>query len=306
MRISAASLAIVLLAGPLISGALAQDIDEAFQSLKDAQTKNDPTEIKKLAADLHERACAVISTPAPQSDDEKAAWNSRVANAKNADVYSEYALFALAVQSQPAVLIDLMQTLEQQNPKSKYLDQGYGQYLAAVAKTGGTAKIPAMAEKALVNLPDQEDCLLILVDNAMTKKQPDRALTYANRLIGALGKKKKPDMLTADAWEKKRNLSLGHGYWAAGVLYGEKGNFLNSDKNLRSALPLIKGNDAMMGPALFYLGVANYNLGKMTNSKQKVLEGASFSQQAALIESPYTEQARHNALVMKAEGDKMR
>jgi hypothetical protein len=306
MRLSAASLAIVLLAGVFSSGARAQDIDEAFQRHNDGQTKNDPTEIKKLAAELHERACAVISTPAPQSADEKEAWNSSVANAKNADVYSEYALFALAIQSQPAVLVDLMQTLEQQNPKSKYLDQGYGQYLAAIAKTGGTSKVPAMAEKALVNLPDQEDCLLIVIDTAMTRKQPDRALTYANRLIAALGRKKKPDMLTADGWEKKRSTALGHGYWAAGVLYGEKGNFMNSDKNLRSAIPLIKGNDGMMGPALFYLGVANYNLGKMTNSKQKVLEGASFSQQAALIESPYTEQARHNALVMKAEGDKMR
>jgi hypothetical protein len=62
----------------------------------------------------------------------------------------------------------------------------------------------------------------------------------------------------------------------------------------------------MMGPALFYLGMANYQLGKMTNSKAKVLEGAKFSEQSMAISSPYQDQARHNALVMKDEAAKMR
>jgi hypothetical protein len=62
----------------------------------------------------------------------------------------------------------------------------------------------------------------------------------------------------------------------------------------------------MSGPALFYLGMANYQLGKMTLNKALVVEAAKFSEQASLIDGAYAEQARHNALVMKAEAGKMR
>ena len=38
---------------------------------------------------------------------------------------------------------------------------------------------------------------------------------------------------------------------------------MDADKHLRAALPMIKDNPAMNGAALFYLGVANFELGKM-------------------------------------------
>jgi hypothetical protein len=44
----------------------------------------------------------------------------------------------------------------------------------------------------------------------------------------------------------------------------------------------------------------------MTLNKALVLEAAKFSEQSAAIESPYADQARHNALVMKADAGKMR
>jgi hypothetical protein len=96
------------------------------------------------------------------------------------------------------------------------------------------------------------------------------------------------------------------GYWTAGVIYGERNRYLDADKNLRAALPLIKGNDAMMGPALFYLGIANYNLSKMTMNKGKMVEAANFSQQSASIKWDHADQAYRNALQMKSEADRMR
>jgi hypothetical protein len=99
---------------------------------------------------------------------------------------------------------------------------------------------------------------------------------------------------------------LGHGYWIAGVIYGEKNQYTAADKNLRAALPFIQGNAAMLAPAFFYLGMANYQLGQMTVNRALVLEGAKFSEQSAAIASDYTDQARHNALVMKAQAAKMR
>ena len=73
-----------------------------------------------------------------------------------------------------------------------------------------------------------------------------------------------------------------------------------------AALPLIKGNDAMMGPALFYLGVANYNLAKMTLDRRKMMDAYNFSDQSSRINSPYAQQAWHNAATMKTEAERMR
>jgi hypothetical protein len=58
--------------------------------------------------------------------------------------------------------------------------------------------------------------------------------------------------------------------------------------------------------ALFYLGLANYQLGKITMKKALVLEAAQFSKQAAAIQGPLAQQAWHNAQVMKDEAARMR
>ena len=203
-------------------------------------------------------------------------------------------------------MVDLIATLEQQNPKSKYLNQAYGAYLIALEKTGDKAKIPGIAARALANFPENEDLLVYMTDTAMAQKQTDRALGYANRLTATLSKRAKPEGMPAADWERKRSAALAHGYYIAGVLSAEKGLYVPADKNLRAALPLIQGQPAMMGPALFYLGMANYQLGKMTLNKAKILEAAKFSEQSMAISSPYQDQARHNALVMKDEAAKMR
>ncbi len=303
MKLPALSMAIVLLAGP--AAALADDLDDAFQKLQDAVAKKDAALVKKLVADVYPLACEAASAPAPKDDDEKPAWTNRVEYARSIEDYTEYALYATAIQSPAAALVDLISTLEQQSPKCKYLDDAYGPYLVALHQAGAGAKVTAIAENALPNFPENEDLLLVLADSALAKN-PDRALALANRLTAALNRHARPPSVSAADWERKRSAGLGRGYWIAGVIYGSKDQYLNADKNLRAALPLIKGNDAMMGPALFFLGMANYHLGRMTMSKAKILEAATFSEQSAAIAGAYTDQARHNALVMKAEAAKMR
>ena len=99
---------------------------------------------------------------------------------------------------------------------------------------------------------------------------------------------------------------LGRAHWIAGIVHSEKLNYYEADKDLRAALPLVKGNDAMTAAALFNLGVANYQLGKTMLKKALVVEAAKFSEQCAAINSPFTEQAWRNAAAMKAEAAKMR
>jgi hypothetical protein len=304
MKLPLLGLAIVFLAGPAV--AVADDLEDAVQSLKDAVAKKDVDAVKKLAATIRPLTAEILAEEAPDEAAEKKDWAAHVAYAKSTQLYVESAFYTVAVQSEPAVMVDLIATLEQQNPKSKYLNQAYGAYLIALEKTGDKAKIPGIAARALANFPENEDLLVYMTDTAMAQKQTDRALGYANRLTATLSKRAKPEGMPAADWERKRSAALAHGYYIAGVLSAEKGLYVPADKNLRAALPLIQGQPAMMGPALFYLGMANYQLGKMTLNKAKILEAAKFSEQSMAISSPYQDQARHNALVMKDEAARMR
>ena len=89
------------------------------------------------------------------------------------------------------------------------------------------------------------------------------------------GKKTRPEGIAEADWDKQKTGSLGRAYWVVGMVFAQKSQWVAADKSLREALPYIKGNNAMLAPALFYLGTANYNLGKMTMNKAKILEGAN-------------------------------
>ena len=304
MKFPVIGITILFLAGP--AAAFAGDLNENYQSLQEAVAKKDPVLVKKLVQEICPQLDEELAAPAPEAQAEKEAWKTHQEWAKGVQTYTEYALFATALGTQPEVTVDLISALEQENPKSKYLDQAYAAYLYALNQTGAAAKIPAIAEKALPNFPENEDLLLVLTENAVSRKQSDRALTYANRLVAALSRHGAPEGMPAADWERKRSTGLARGYWLAGVISGEKSLYAAADRNLRAALPMVQGNASLTGPALFYLGVANYNIGKMTNNKAKVLEGAKFSDQAALIAGPYQDQAWRNAALIKREAASMR
>ena len=303
MKLSVLGIAILLMTGPVV---VADELDDTYQGLQDAVTKKDVPQVKKLAVPLFDLSRKVITAPEPTSAIEKEDWPNRVKYAKEAEGYAEYALFATGVQADAATMVDLLGLLEQQSPKSKYLDQGYEPYLAALHSAGKDEAVPAIVEKALVNFPNNPDLLLVAANNAQIKKQADRAIALANRLVAAAGSRTKPETVSAADWEAKKRIWLGRGYWISGVLNGEKNLYALANKSLRAALPYIKGEPALMGPALFHLGVANYQLGTMTNNKKQVLEGAAFSEQSAAIAGPFQELAGRNSQAMKEAAAKMR
>ncbi len=295
---------VLLIAG--LSPAATDDLENSFKALSEAESKNDPALVKKLAAETCSLARKVIATPAPTADAEKEAWASHVERARSIELHTEYALYSVAVKAPPTTTIELFTALEEQNPKSKYLDEAYGHYFVALNKTGAAAKIPVVAERALSNLPENEDLLLVMADTAMTRKQVDRANTYAERLIAVLSKHPKPDGVAAADWERKRTAAFGRGYWIAGLTHMEKKQYYEADKDLRQALPLVKGSDAMTAAALFHLGVANYQLGMTFLRKSQVLDAIKFSDQVATMDSPFALQARRNAYAMRNDAAKMR
>lgn len=269
------------------------DMDTSYQNLQKALADKNAAQVKKLAAETEAAAKQVIASQSSQAD--------QVKYAKEVQAYAEYALYTMAVGAPPETAVDLLATLEQQNPKSKYMDEGYAYYFAILNKTGATAKIPAIAEKAIANFPGNEDLLMILANTAMERKQNDRALNYADRLVAAVNKHPKPEGMSAGDWEKKKSTALGQGYYIAGMVHAVKNQFPEANKDLRAALPYIKDNQTMMAYALFQLGVANYNIGKVYLNTAQMMEGAKYSEQSGMIQSPVQEQAKRNAFMIRKE-----
>ena len=293
MRLAAVGFAVIVCAG---SGfAASEDLDSAFTEFKQVEAQKDAGKLIESAVVTYALARKAAAATAPAGVD-KEAWDTTVANAKAIEVHVEYAVLTAALSGPAATTVDLFSTLEKLNPKSKYLDDAYPNYMEALRKTGATAKMPGVAEKGLANFPENQTLLLWLADYTYSHKQGPRSLNYSKRLIAALTKHPKPE----------QNATLAHAYFLAGSASSDQGQYQEADKYLRAALPLSKGNDALRGQVLYVLGVANYQFGVMTNNKAIVVEAVKFSKQSADIAGPQQQNASHNAYVMEQQTYKMR
>lgn len=297
-RIAIAALAMASLAAVL----WADEISDAFDALKKAEAAKNAADVKKWAAETSRLARAEAAKPQPEDASQVEYWKSRVAYAKQTDTYTEYALAAMAAQPgvAPADVVSLVETLMTQNSKSPYLPSTIPAYLAALSKSGA-AKQAEGANKVLAIIPDSEDALFTLADASLTAQRSEQAFTYASRLLNTLRTKAKPEGVSDADWNTKKNTLTARGYYIAGVASCLREIWVDCDKNLRAALPLVSGQPALAGPTNFYLGTANYQISRLTNSRATLQEAIKFTQAAAAIAGPLQDQARRNVYAMQQE-----
>jgi hypothetical protein len=278
----------------------APELNESYNALKDAVEKKDLAKVKTLAAQSATEAKELAGEAQPSDAGQVEAWKGRQQFAKDAGTYAEYALAISAVQaSEPAVTIDLTETLLAQNAKSEQVDVAAPYYLAALGKQG-SAKLVAGANKIVAGRPDNMDALYAVASNSLSSN-PGGALTAANRLVGAAGRSKKPEGTSDADWDRKKTSMLGAGYTFSGVVNASQNKFADADRNLKAALPLIAGNNAMLSYAYYYLGLANYQMGKLTADRSKMTTGLQYTDRAAGTPGPMQGQAANNSSVMKRE-----
>jgi tetratricopeptide (TPR) repeat protein len=275
----------------------ADELEDSYTKLKDAVTAKDPDAVKAESAATFKLAQALINAPQPSDAEAVENWKQRVQYGKEVSEYTEYALSTAATQD-PAKAVDLVDTLLAQNPKSKYLDVCASSYLAALGKISAAKQIDGMT-KVVAGRPDNEVALAALTEGLMSKS-PDRALNYANKLVAVLKTKPKPEGVPEAEWEKAKGTGLASGYFVAGVIYGSKNSWIECDRDLKAALPLNHDN-YRLGIIYFYLGLSNYQLGKMTMDRPRIQTGLKYSQQSAAIAGPMKEQASHNVTAIQNE-----
>jgi len=265
----------------------APDLNESFNALKEVVEKKDFTDAKNLAEAVAKDAKGVLAEPQPSSASEAEAWKARNDFAKQADDYAEYAL-SVGVVTAPALAVSLGDTLLEKNAKSKHVDTMAAAYLSALAKEGN-AKASAGAQKILAGRPDNEDALYTLSSGNAT---------YANRLVTVMRSKPKPEGVSDADWDKKKSFMIGNGLYMAGANACSRQAWADCDRSLRGAEPYMKGNNQMLGNVYFYLGVANFQLGSVTQDRNRMQQGLNYSKQAAGIAGPMQGQASTNVAAM--------
>jgi len=289
IAIAMASLAGTVSASP-------DDLEDSYAKLKDAVAKKDADAVKTDAAATLKLAQELINAPKPADADEAKNWTQRIEYGKEVSTYTEYALATTAVQAgDPAKTVMLVDALLAQNNKSQYLDEVCANaYLVALGKAGGSsAKQLEGMTKIVAGRPDNIVALTALLDGGRA------SLVNANRLVAA-AKKPKPESIPEAEWEKTKNEALGTGYFYVGYLNGQKQGWIDCDKNLKLALPLIQGSNKL-GTAYFSLGICDYQFGKLTNDRTKMIAGQQFMEKAAGIKGPNQNMAYQQNNAMKAE-----
>src|SRR5579864_9325034 len=185
-----AILAVGTLSLCLVGWAAPNDLDDAYQQLKDAQSAKDADAVKKWATQTAKLAKAEAAGPKLDnySDEE---WPKRVDYDKQVGTLCEYAVATTAAQPglDPAKVVEMGDALLAMNPKSAYLGVASNAYLTALAKIGGADKQTEGATKIVAGSPNDEEALMILADNLMAKNRPDQAYSYASRLVTVMKSK---------------------------------------------------------------------------------------------------------------------
>jgi uncharacterized protein HemY len=280
----------------------AEDLNTLFTNLKAAEQAKDYSKILKLATESSRMARETIAKPMPTDKVDADTHKYQVEFAKQVETYSDYALFAAGLRAPDnAQKMEFYEALEKQSPNSQYIPQLNGTYVTALSQSSKKAQVFPFAEKAIAKDPNNEELLMILADGCMSRKQWDRAATYGAKLASVMNGHAKPEGMAAADWDKRRAALEGRGYWIAGMSYATSSKWPQADKNLRAALPLIKGEMTMYTGALFQLGVANYQLARATQNKSLLSQAIEFSTQCATFQSSYQDQASKNVWAMKQE-----
>jgi hypothetical protein len=286
----------VILTGDKLLAIDVDDPEAALQSLKAAEAKKDALLIKKYSAMASAAARKMAATPKPAEADEVESWKSEVDYAKQVDTYTEYALYAAALESRdPKLTIELAEMLQQRNPTGEYTVKAQQPLFVAYRQSGANDKAVALAEKVLATDQSNEDMLLVVADHYLqNKKEPEKVHAYSAKIVEVMSTKAKPEGTSDAEWTNRKNLVVGLAHYMNGKLYYNEGRFAQADQALRSALPLVESNATLKPEVLYLLGFANYKL-------EKAQDAANFYRACAAIKSPFQATAAKNLQGIKAQ-----
>jgi len=278
------------------------DLDAAYDALQSAQAKGDAEAIRKYVALSWDLATKTLKIAKPADPDDVPDWAKQMEFAKEVMAFTEYVLSTEAInESDPRTKAELIQALETRNPQSKFLAQARNDRPRIDLASLPPEKAVVLAEKGLVDDPDNED-FLVTVANYYIQREQDlpKVLTYSLRLLDLLPRKMKPDDLSAEEWEAKKAKYSGWANWMTGVIYAKQARYGLSDRYLRASLGNLH-EERLLAGAYFYLGYDNYAMAGELRDKGRAFEALRFDKLCVAIDGPFRESALKNLEVLRNE-----
>ena len=278
------------------------DLDAADDALLAAQAKGDSDGVRKYAQLSWDIATKTLHLPKPADPDDVADWAKQMQFAKEILAFSEYALSTEAIHEPDAEKkAELLKALEIRNADSKFLAMARNDKPRIDLASLSPEKAVAIAEKGLLDDPDNED-FLVTVANYYIQREQDlpKVLSYSLRLLELLPRKPKPDDVSVEEWEAKKSKYSGWANWMAGVIYAKQARYGLSDRYLRAALGHLR-EERLLAGAYFYLGYDNYAMAGEQRDKGRAIEAVRFDKLCAAIDGPYREPALKNLEVLRNE-----
>lgn len=270
-------------------------VEAAQSTLKAAELKKDPDLVLKWSNQTAELAQKVVASPKPQDSDDVENWKARVDYASQVNTYTEYSLYAMALQTaDPKKQVMLLEALQQRNPKSEYFAKAVDTLFVAYQKSGASDKELAFAQQIAASGQPTEDMLLVLADDAAKKKEGEKVHEYSAKVVELMNSQPKPEGVADADWTRRKNTIVGLAYSLNGKQYFTEGKLAQADEDLRKSLPLVEGNVPLKTEVLFYLGLANYKM-------EKAQDAYTFFKACAAVKSPFQTQATRNLTAIRAQ-----
>lgn len=276
------------------------DIAAAHNALRAVEARKDVDLIKRWSTQTSIIAKRVIKSREPDDPEELADWKARVEFAKQVDTYTEYSLYFAALNAKETRMkSDLIEALEQRNPKSEYLAQMRTSQ-ASVFRQVDAEEAVRSAEQSFANGEFNVDQLFMMATYYMQKRTaPEKVVLYGAKLLELLEQTGKPAEVSEEDWGKRRSQVVGQTNWMVGLIYSTQEKFALADKHLRASLVDVKDKEMIAG-ALYHLGYANYRIAE-SGERIRIHDAVKFTSDCAKIPSAVQLQAAENLKSMRAE-----
>lgn len=268
----------------------ADDLSDTFDKLKAAERAQNGADILKYALETSRLARAELAQGQTPEIAASQWGKERLVYLSQTDTYTEYSMGVAASypSNSPEVVAQLTDAIITLNPKSIYLELAVPPYLNALAKSSQQAEIDG-ARKILKLQPDNEDAWQHLTEAYLTTQNLPEAGKSAAELLAVASVKPRPERYSVEAWRDKKTLLINRSHFIAGAAACERQSWTECDYHLRSV-----NDPANDGATKFYLGLANYRLGKLDDALK-------FSRESAAIAGPMQSAAQRNAAAIEAE-----
>lgn len=275
---------------------LPSDLYSVYVLFRFATQQSDAPALARWTARLTELVPAALSRPKPAGEADAEIWREQKSLAAQIAPHLDYqAYLQLTRASDARTRLALIEAFLRDRPASTYTSQAQSLYLLTCQQLGDNERALELARRTLDREPDHPEMLAMLLDAAYQKQDSAATLTYAKRLIDVLDRNIHPNGVGAPEWSKRKSQLQGSALWMIGATEMLTQSYASADAALRAALPLLREHRSpLVSASLYYLGWANYRLGR-------AFDAAKFNRECAAMVTVYQARCVRNLQVLVSE-----